>query len=104
MFRGDVSIPSREQTFGESISTSALLRLVLLYVKPLLESIHTPAGIDQLLFTGIKRMTLGTDFDPDVLACRSGLYYLAAGAGYGGVFIFGMGILFHNFHLLNLKC
>jgi len=64
--------------------------------KTLVETINTAAAVDDLLFAGIKRVTLRTDVDMKIFtACRTRLYGVTttAGGSYGSVL--GMYICFH---------
>ena len=65
----------------------------------LVETIHTAAGIVQLLLTGEERMALGTNFHTDILLGRAGRDHVAAGTGDGGLLVYGMDALFHACHL-----
>ena len=64
-------------------------------LKSLLESVNTSAGINKLLLAGEERMALGADFYLDILLCGTGLYNVAASAGYGSLLIIRMDALFH---------
>jgi hypothetical protein len=61
----------------------------------LLEAVHTPASIHELLFPRKERMTLGTDFNPQILFYRAGLEGFAASACDSRFAIVGMYILLH---------
>lgn len=61
----------------------------------LLETVNTSTGIYDLLLAGEEGMTLGADFNADVLSGRTSLNDIAASASYGSCFILGMQILFH---------
>ena len=73
----------------------ALLVEMELSIKP----INASAGIDQLLFAGKERVTLGTDFDADILLCRAGLNHLSTGAGNRSRTVIRMDSFLHDFHL-----
>ena len=61
----------------------------------LVELIHTAAGIDQFLLTGEKGVTLGADFDLDILLGRPGGDHFAAGALDGSLVIVRMDAVLH---------
>jgi hypothetical protein len=62
----------------------------------LVEAIHAPRGIDQLLLAGKERVAGGTDLHVQVaLLGRARLERLAAGAGNGYINVFGVNSWFH---------
>ena len=71
-------------------------------VETLVETLYTSAGIDQLLLTGKERVAFGTDFNCDILLCGKNLDYVAAVAGNGGLFAYGMDAFLHDFHLFRI--
>src|SRR6059058_5211807 len=63
---------------------------------PFVKAIDAAGRVDQFLFTGKKRMTLGTDFDMKFLTeRRAGLKCITARAGDAYFVIFWMNFLFH---------
>ena len=56
----------------------------------LVEAVHTSTGVNQLLLAGVERVTLGADFDLDILLGRSRLDHRPAGATDRGLLIVGM--------------
>ena len=70
-----------------------------LHAVTLLETVYTPAGVNQLLLAGKIRMALGTNFNAQILLGRTGLEGIAANTGHGRLLILGMNALFHDFHL-----
>ena len=68
-------------------------------IKALLKSVHTSAGINELLFSGKERMAFGTNFNVDVLLGRRSLDHVTACASNGGLIITRMDVLFHSIHL-----
>jgi len=56
---------------------------------------HAPAGVDQLLLSGIERMALGADFNLDIRLGGAGLDDLAARTADGCGLVVGMESLFH---------
>ena len=77
----------------------SLFLIVFLHTKPLLETVHAAAGIDELLFSGEERMAFRADFHADIALGGRGLDHFAAGAGDSRLLILGMNILFHSCHL-----
>jgi hypothetical protein len=80
--------------FRLNLRKSALLFLVFLH-----ELIHSSFRIDEFLFSGKKRMALGTDFHVDGLLGRTSLNRITASAHYSRHFIFGMPFVFHKYLL-----
>ena len=68
---------------------------VLFQTVTLVETIHTTAGVHQLLFAGEERMTFGANFNLNVLDGGRSFNHIAARTGDGGGLIVGMNILFH---------
>lgn len=66
------------------------LTVVLIQIVTAVETINTSTGIDQLLFAGIERVAFGTNFHAYILASRTGMDYLAAGARDRCVNVLGM--------------
>jgi hypothetical protein len=56
----------------------------------LVEAVHTSTGVNQLLLAGVERVTLGADFDLDILLGRSRLDHRTAGATDSSLLIVGM--------------
>ena len=71
----------------------------LLQVVLLVETINTTAGVYQLLLTCKERVTLGANFDLDVLLGGTGLNYFAACTTDSGLFVVGMDSFLHRIHL-----
>jgi hypothetical protein len=59
------------------------------------EPFYAARGIHQLLFSRKEGMTGGTNFHLKVLNGGPGFNYIAAGAAYGGKFIFWVYLFFH---------
>ena len=59
------------------------------------EPFDATRGIDQLLFAREKRVTVGTDFDRNLLSGRTSLIFGTAGAGYLDIVVFWMNSRFH---------
>jgi len=78
----------------------ALLLLLFLASKTLLEAVNASAGINQLLLTGKEGMTFGTNFHTNPLSGRFGFKVFAASACHRGGFIGRMYGVFHGFHLI----
>ena len=95
-FRADV----RRQNLTRLIRFGLFLFARLL--QTLFELINAAAGIDKLLFAGEERMAFGADLHADVLFGGAGFDHFAAGAGNGGLLVFGMDIFFHGNHLVSL--
>ena len=72
---------------------------VALHAVALLEAIHTSAGINQLLLTGVERMALGADINAHFLLDGTGLESFAAYATNDALAVIGMDIFLHGFHL-----
>jgi hypothetical protein len=67
----------------------------------LAESLNSACRIDQFLFSGKKRVALGTYFNPDVLLGRSHLDFASAGTLDRRLSVLRMNIGFHfNFNPL----
>ena len=79
-------------------------RRLLVQVETLFETVHTSAGVDQLLLTGKERMALAANLNADVLFGRARLKGVAAGALDGGHLVFGMDLFLHRLsHLASQK-
>src|SRR5476651_374171 len=63
------------------------------------ESFDTSGSIDELLFTGKKRMTGRADLGVDLLACGTGLEHVATQALHSGIRIHRVDTFFHLFLL-----
>ena len=61
------------------------------------EFLYATCGIDELLFSGKKRMARRANTDFDILACGTGVINLAARAANGRLDVVGMNICFHGF-------
>ena len=78
-------------TYGET----APLTGYLLQAELLVEAFNTTASVNQLLLAGIERVTLGADFNSDILLSRPGLEHGTTSAANGGLLIIGMDSLLH---------
>ena len=67
----------------------------LLQTELLVEAFNTSASVNQLLLAGIERVTLGADFNSDILFGRPGLKHVTTSAADGGLLIIGMDVLLH---------
>jgi hypothetical protein len=70
------------------------LKFLVFFSKPL----DTAGCVDEFLFTREKRMTFGTNFHADILACGSHLDDISAGTRNRGRLIIGMRVGFHLDH------
>ena len=61
----------------------------------LLEAVHTPAGVHQLLLAGVERMTLGANFNLQFLLGGTGFPSFAAHAAYDCLLIIRMDLFLH---------
>ena len=64
-------------------------------IETLLEAINTPTSVNQLLFTGIERMALGTDIHLHLFFGRAGLKSFTAHAANYALAVLGMNVLLH---------
>ena len=71
----------------------------LLQAEALVEAINTSTSVNQLLLAGIERVTLGADFDLDVLLGGAGLDHFAARTTNSGLVVVGMDAFLHVVHL-----
>ena len=78
-------------TYGET----APLTGYLLQAELLVEAFNTSASVNQLLLAGIERVTLGADFNSDILLGRPGLKHGTTSTSNGGLLIIGMDSLLH---------
>jgi hypothetical protein len=61
------------------------------------EFVYAPAGIDDLLFAGVKRMACRADFDQEILAeCGTGGELVTAATGDFDFAVGGMNLGFHG--------
>lgn len=67
------------------------------------EPLHPPCCIDQLLFACKKRMTVGTDFNRDILHGRSRFYDISASTFNRRLVILWMNLGFQSFLLQDLN-
>jgi len=90
--------------FGEYGPMNQLIVLIILkFFIFFTEPFDTAGRIDELLFSGKKRMAFGTDFNPNVLLGRSDLNHVAADTFYGRLKIIRMNVSFHcNFNSLSV--
>jgi hypothetical protein len=63
------------------------------------KTLYSPCGIDQLLFTGKKRMTGGADLGINLLTRGTGLEHVATQTLNGGIGIHRVDTFFHLFLL-----
>ena len=77
--------------------TDAGFRTDLLFVKAefLIETADTSASIHHLLLSGKEGVTLGADFNADVLFGRPGFDHVAASTSDGGLRVVGMDAFLH---------
>lgn len=68
----------------------------LLEIETLVESFNTSARINQLLLARKERMTLGTNFNTDILFGGTCLNDIAASTCNGCILVCGMQILLHS--------
>ena len=59
------------------------------------EPFDAACGVYQFLFAGEEGVAGGAYLNLDILGCGTGLYHVAAGAGYLCHFILGMNLAFH---------
>ena len=88
----------RQVTDFDKLSTILVCETVFL-----VETIHTSTRVNQLLLAGIERVTLGADFDANILLGGTGLDHFAAGTTNGGVLIIGMDASLHAVHLFHKR-
>ena len=69
--------------------------ILLVEAKLLVEAADTAAGVHHLLLTGVEGMTLGTNFNTDVLLGGASLDHVAAGAPDGSLLIVGVETFLH---------
>jgi hypothetical protein len=55
-----------------------------------LEALDAPAGVDQLLFTGVERVALGTKLDMQIVFGRPRVELVAARAMHVGKLVIGV--------------
>ena len=67
----------------------------LLQAELLVEAFNTSASVNQLLLAGIERVTLGADFNSDILLSRPGLKHGTTSTANGSLLIIGMDSLLH---------
>ena len=79
---------------GRAFSTSAEN---LFHVEALFETIHTAAGINQLLLAGIERMALGADINLHLFLGGAGFKSFTAYAANHALSILGMNVFLHCF-------
>ena len=65
----------------------------------LVEAIDSSTGVYQLLLAGIEGVTLGADFDANVLLSRTSLKHRTAGTTNCGLLIFRVDTFLHHVHL-----
>jgi len=73
----------------------------LLETELLVELINTTAGINKLLLSGIEGVTLGADFNLDILLCAARFNDLTTSTSDSGLLIIGMDSFLHVFHLFH---
>ena len=69
----------------------------LFHVEALLETIHTAAGVNQLLLAGVERMALGTDIYLHLFLGGTGFKSFTAYAANHALSILGMNVFLHCF-------
>ncbi len=88
--------------FTASAARFALTLAFLGNIEPTHEAIDLTGGIDDALLTGVERMAIGADFNPEIGAGRANLPHRATRAANNTVsVIFGMNTLFHRRILSN---
>ena len=65
----------------------------------LVETVNTSTGVNKLLLAGVERVTLGANFNLDVLFCRTSLNNCTTRASDSSLFVLGMDTFLHEFHL-----
>ena len=72
---------------------------IALHAVALLETVHTAAGIDELLLAGIERMALRANIDAQLLLDRTGLKRFTANTADNRLAVIRMNLFLHGFHL-----
>jgi len=85
-----------EKQSGRTVHRAAYCCRVFLHAVPLLEAIHTAAGIHQLLLAGEEGVTLGADVHAHLLLDGAGFKGLAAYAAHSGFLVLGMDVFLHG--------
>jgi hypothetical protein len=85
---GGVNCPPGELAW---LSTVLFLKFGVFFT----ETLDSPGRVYELLFTGEKRVTLGTDFYTNIGFCGSGFKFGPASTFNGGVLEFWMNPCFH---------
>ena len=65
----------------------------------LVETVNTSTGVNKLLLAGVERVTLGANFNLDVLLGRTSLNNCTTRASDSRLFVLGMDTFLHGFHL-----
>jgi len=76
----------------------------LLHVETLFETIHTAAGVNQLLLAGIERMALGADINLHLFLGGACFKSFTAYAANHALSILGMNVFLHCFFHLFRVC
>ena len=76
----------------------------LFHVEALFETIHTAAGVNQLLLAGIERMALGADINLHLFLGGAGFKSFTAYAANHALSILGMNVFLHCFFHLFRVC
>ena len=63
------------------------------------ETVDTSTGVNELLLAGVERVTLGANFNLDVLFGRTSLNNCTTRASDSSLFVLGMDTFLHEFHL-----
>ena len=63
------------------------------------ETVDTSTGVNKLLLAGVERVTLGANFNLDVLFGRTSLNNCTTRASDSSLFVLGMDTFLHEFHL-----
>ena len=71
------------------------MRILLVQTELLVEAADTTASIHHLLLAGVEGVTLGANFDADVLLGRTGLDHVTAGTANSGLLVVGMDAFLH---------
>jgi len=70
-------------------------RLLLVQTELLVEAADTTTGVHHLLLAGEEGVTLGANFDADILLGGASLDHVTAGAPDGGLSVIGMDTFLH---------
>jgi hypothetical protein len=77
------------------------VRLLIFDFVSATESLDTSLGVNQLLFAGEERMTVGANVNRYLFSGGTGFYPVSARARYRYIVVLGMHVLLQLFHLQN---